>query len=134
MMASFQVGQGRRQIGIQLAFVAEVAPFALHRRADARVEAMFAAGLVEETRLLVERHGDGFPALSSLGYREALGVLRGTWDTAEAIRRTQVATHRLVRMQAAWFASDDARIEWVDAERADAVTDAVERAARPPVP
>ena len=107
---------------------------ALHARADARVHAMFEAGLVEETRALVEWYGRAFPALSSIGYREALGVLDGTLTEAEAIRRTQIATHRLIRMQAAWFRLDDPRIEWVAGEEPAAAVAAVERAARALVP
>ena len=107
---------------------------ALHSRADARVRAMFEAGLVEEARALAGRYGRGFPALSSIGYREALGVIDGTLSEAEAIRQTQIATHRLIRMQAAWFRLDDPRIEWVPGDDLEAAVAAVERAARAPVP
>ena len=106
---------------------------ALHARADARVESMFAAGLVEEARGIVQRHGRGYPALDSIGYREALGVLDGECDTPEAVRRTKIATHRLIRMQATWFRDDDPRIEWVDGANLAAAVDAIERAARRPV-
>lgn len=107
---------------------------ALHARADARVRAMFEVGLVEEARSLAERYGRGFPALSSIGYREALGVIDGRLSEAEAIRQTQIATHRLIRMQAAWFRLDDPRIEWVPGDDIEAAVAAVERAARAPVP
>ena len=105
----------------------------LHARADARVAAMFEAGpsgvgLVEETRALVARHGRGYPALDSIGYREALAVLDGECDVSEAIRRTRIATHRLIRMQAAWFRADDPRIEWVDGADGAAAVAAIERA------
>lgn len=106
----------------------------LHARADARVRAMFEAGLVEEARALVQRYGRGFPALSSIGYREALGVIDGTLSEAEAIRQTRIATHRLIRMQAAWFRLDDPRIEWAPGDDIEAAVAAVERAARAPVP
>lgn len=106
---------------------------ALHARADARVRAMFEAGLVEETRSLVARHGRGYPALESIGYREALAVLDGEYGVEEAVRRTCIATHRLIRMQAAWFREDDARIEWVEGADVDAAVAAIERAARGPV-
>lgn len=107
---------------------------ALHARADARVRAMFEAGLVEEARLLTERYGRGFPAFSSIGYREALGVIDGRLSEAEAVHQTQIATHRLIRMQAAWFRLDDPRIEWVPGDDIEAAVAAVERAARAPVP
>jgi len=106
----------------------------LHKRADQRVVAMFESGLVEEARALAERCGRNFPALSSIGYREALRVIDGTLSEAEAIRQTQIATHRLIRMQAAWFRLDDPRIEWVPGEDLEAARAAVERAGRPPVP
>ena len=106
----------------------------LHARADARVCAMFEAGLIDEVRSLAGRYGRGFPALSSIGYREVLGVLDGTLSEAEAIRQTQIATHRLIRMQAAWFRLDDPRIEWAPGDDIQAVVAAVERAAHAPVP
>ncbi|MDA1002123.1 MAG: tRNA dimethylallyltransferase, partial [Chloroflexi bacterium] len=105
-----------------------------HARADARVESMYAQGLVAETRALVERHGRAFDALSSIGYADALHVLDGTLTEAEAISQTQIATHRLIRMQATWFREDDDRIAWVDGADVVAVVRAVEAAARPPVP
>jgi len=107
---------------------------ALHARADARVREMFAAGLVEETRTLVAHHGRAFPALSSIGYREALGMVDGILSEEEAIRQTQIATHRLIRMQATWFRLDDPRIDWVPGDDLEAAVAAVERAARAPVP
>ena len=107
---------------------------ALHARADVRVRDMFAMGLVEEARTLAKRHGRDFPALSSIGYREALGVIDGTLTEAEAIRQTQIATHRLIRMQATWFRLDDPRIDWAPGDDIEAAVAAVERAARAPVP
>ena len=99
----------------------------LHARADQRVEAMFAAGLLEETRALVARYGRDFEALRSIGYREALGVLEGTLSESEAIVRTQIETHRLVRMQANWFREDDPRIEWMAGRDVEAVAEAAVR-------
>ena len=103
---------------------------ALNRRANRRAEAMYAAGLVEETREVIARHGEDFEALRSIGYAEALGVLHGEWDEAEAIARTQAATRRLIRRQAAWFRPVDPRIEWVAGADVGAVVEAVEAAAQ----
>ena len=89
---------------------------------------MYAAGLVEETRALVARCGEDFEALSSIGYAEALGVLHGRWDEAEAIGRTQAATRRLIRRQAAWFRPADRRIDWRDGADLEGVVSAVEAA------
>ncbi|MGD1065005.1 MAG: tRNA (adenosine(37)-N6)-dimethylallyltransferase MiaA, partial [Terracidiphilus sp.] len=49
----------------------------LYERMNQRCAEMFAAGLVEETRGLLERYGP-VKALDSLGYKHALGVLEGT--------------------------------------------------------
>jgi tRNA dimethylallyltransferase len=106
----------------------------LYARADARAAAMYAAGLVEETRALVAAHGDAFDALRSIGYAEALHVLDGSWTEEAALERTWTATHRLIRMQGTWFRDDDERICWVDARDRAAVLTAIETAAKPPVP
>jgi tRNA dimethylallyltransferase len=103
---------------------------ALHARADERVEQMYAAGLVEETCELLQRYPADLPAFQSIGYAEAARVVNGEWTLDEAIARTKIATHRLIRMQATWFRRDDSRIEWVDGSNLEAVVSAVEAAAR----
>ncbi len=102
---------------------------ALSRRADRRAEAMYQAGLVDETREVVARCGEDFEALRSIGYAEALGVLHGQWGEREAIARTQAATRRLIRRQNAWFRPVDPRIEWVEGADVEGVVGAVEAAA-----
>ncbi|MGH2517050.1 MAG: tRNA (adenosine(37)-N6)-dimethylallyltransferase MiaA [Ktedonobacterales bacterium] len=88
---------------------------ALYARADARVDAMLAAGLVEETRGLVERGYDWrLPSMSSLGYREIGTYLRGEAALAEAVERLKLNTHAYIRRQLTWF-RPDARIIWLDA-------------------
>ena len=105
----------------------------LHRRTDARAGAMYAAGLVAETRTLIARYGAGFDALRSIGYAEAARVVAGECDEASALEQTQLATHRLVRQQATWFRRDDERIEWWDGADLDGLVATVEAAARAPV-
>lgn len=102
----------------------------LYERADRRVVAMLEAGLLEETAAIVERYGRDFEALRSIGYREALAVLEGTMTREEAIERTQIETHRLIRMQANWFREDDERIQWVPGNDLQAVVSAAAGAAR----
>lgn len=100
---------------------------ALHARADARAAAMYEAGLVDEARGLLTRYGPDLPALRTIGYAEAARVVVGEWTVAQAIRQTQIETHRLIRMQAAWFHPDDPRIEWVPAADPEAVVRTVLR-------
>jgi tRNA dimethylallyltransferase len=100
----------------------------LYRRIDARVDAMFEAGLVEEVRGLLARGYDcALPAFSAIGYREVCGHLSGDLTLEEARSRTKLNTHRLARTQAAWFRRSDPRITWLDAGPGltDAAIDAV---------
>ncbi len=89
----------------------------------ARVDAMFAAGVVDETKALL---GEGLtpdaPGLQSIGYSQIVRrVLSGgspapTLDaTIEAVK---LATRQLARAQAKWFRRDDPRIRWLPAPKA----------------
>jgi tRNA dimethylallyltransferase len=90
---------------------------ALYARIDRRVEAMFAAGLVDEVRgLLARGYARTLPAMRSIGYAQVCDYLAGTLTLAEAMARTRTGTHRLARTQGAWFRRDDPRIHWLDAE------------------
>jgi tRNA dimethylallyltransferase len=79
---------------------------ALHRRIDARVEAMFAGGLVDEVKGLVARFGKlGRTASQAVGYREVLQHLAGDYDLPTTIQRVKFATHQFARRQETWFRS-----------------------------
>lgn len=84
-------------------------------RLDARVEAMFAAGFVDEVRRLRAAGYAGVqPVRSGVGYKEISAYLDGEYSLEEAIQRTKYANHRLARRQAAWFKDTDPRIRWLD--------------------
>jgi len=88
----------------------------LYARLDARTDAMFEAGFVDEVcRLRDEGFGESQPVRGGVGYKEVSAYLDGEYDLEEAVRRMKFANHRLVRRQGAWFAEGDARIRWVDA-------------------
>jgi tRNA dimethylallyltransferase len=88
----------------------------LYRRIDERVEAMFAAGLVDEVRgLLAEGYSRELPSMSGIGYREVCEYLAGEIDFETAVERTKTGTHRLARHQNSWFKAGDDRIRWVEA-------------------
>ncbi len=106
---------------------------ALYARADTRVERMYKAGLVDETRALIDRYGRDFEALKSVGYAEAARVVAGEWELPAAVERTKTETHRLIRQQGAWFRPHDERIDWHDGADLDGLVDAVVAAARAPV-
>jgi len=96
---------------------------ALDARIDARVERMWADGLVEEVRGLVPRGlRDGFTASRAIGYEQALAEIDGRMSREEAIGATQLATRRFVRRQESWFGADP-RIMWFDSDAPDLVDD-----------
>jgi tRNA dimethylallyltransferase len=85
----------------------------LYARIDARIEAMFEAGMVEEVQgLLARGYEPTLPALSAIGYREIIRYLQGEIDLTEARLLIQRATRTYVRRQANWFKADDPRIAW----------------------
>ncbi|MGH2536142.1 MAG: tRNA (adenosine(37)-N6)-dimethylallyltransferase MiaA [Candidatus Promineifilaceae bacterium] len=92
----------------------------LHDRADARVDAMLAGGLLAEVCALKEAgFGADLPAMSGLGYRQLLAYLDGEFEYDAAVERIKYDTHRLIRQQATWFRPDDRSIRWLSVERAD---------------
>ena len=75
---------------------------ALYERINRRCAAMFAAGLVEETRGLLARYGP-VKALDALGYRQALAVVRGEMTEEAAIAAAQQGHRNYAKRQMTWF-------------------------------
>ena len=118
---------------VQLGLVA--AREVLDGRIDARVDRMWAAGLVEEVRGLADRGlREGRTASRALGYAQVLDLLDGRCTDAEARADTARATRRLARRQESWFRRDP-RITWLPAGAPDLVERALDavRAALPVV-
>lgn len=85
----------------------------LYERIDARIDAMLAAGWLEETRALLARWGPGVRPLGAVGYRELAAHLADPgahpWD--ETVRRIRKATRVYARRQRTWLASDPS-VSW----------------------
>ena len=87
----------------------------LNRRIDARVDEMFASGLVKEvTGLLEAGLRDAITAPQAIGYKEVVAALDGRCTMQEAAEQVKVATHRYAKRQRSWLRSDS-RVRWVDA-------------------
>jgi tRNA dimethylallyltransferase len=86
---------------------------ALYQRLNARAEAMFTHGLLEETANLQKRFGHGAQALGALGYREAAGVLAGTLTMAQAIAATRQGHRNYAKRQLTWF-RQEADVHWIE--------------------
>jgi tRNA dimethylallyltransferase len=92
---------------------------ALYRRIDRRVEAMVAAGLVEEVRSLRRRgYGGDLKSMRSLGYRHMLAFLEEGLPWEEAVRTLKRDTRRYAKRQMTWFKADG-DVTWVPAEKTD---------------
>ena len=104
---------------VQIGVDREVAE--LDERIAARVELMWAAGLLDEVRAL-ERQGlrAGRTASRALGYEQALAQLDGLATEAEAQETTIRKTRRFVRRQRSWFKRDP-QIHWLDGGADDIV-------------
>jgi tRNA dimethylallyltransferase len=81
---------------------------------DERVEAMFRAGLVEETRALLARYPATARPFGTIGYKEAAAVVRGELTEAEAIAETRRRTRAYAKRQRTWLRSER-NVQWIDA-------------------
>jgi tRNA dimethylallyltransferase len=86
---------------------------ALYDRLNQRAAAMFASGLIEEARSLLERYGT-VKALDSLGYRQALSVLAGTMSEEAAIAAAQQGHRNYAKRQLTWFRREP-EVHWITA-------------------
>lgn len=80
----------------------------LHQRIAARLDAMFAAGFVEEVTGLRDR-GDlraDLPSLRAVGYRQVWGYLDGQYGYEEMRNRVLFATRQLAKRQLTWLRQD----------------------------
>ncbi len=77
---------------------------ALYRRLEARLEQMFENGIIDETQSILDR---GFPAdckpFESIGYKQALQVIRGELGVSQAIYHARMETRRYAKRQMTWF-------------------------------
>jgi tRNA dimethylallyltransferase len=84
----------------------------LYARIDARASEMFAHGLIEETRSLIDQYGDEPRAFESLGYRQARAVLSGEITEADAIIATGQAHRNYAKRQLTWFRREP-EVRWL---------------------
>ena len=75
----------------------------LYARINQRAERMFESGLVEETKNLLAKYGDAARPLASLGYRQAVQMLRGEIDAKAALQAAQQAHRNYAKRQMTWF-------------------------------
>lgn len=84
---------------------------ALYTRINERCRRMFDAGLVEETRALMEKYPKSW-ALSSLGYKQAAQYLRGEIDLKLALWAAQQSHRNYAKRQLTWFRREP-EVKWL---------------------
>jgi tRNA dimethylallyltransferase len=89
-------------------------PDDLRQRIDARVDAMFKRGLVDETRERL-KHGlaENKTALQAIGYRQVVEHLRGERSLPETIELVKIRTRQFAKRQLTWFRAQK-NLEWIE--------------------
>jgi tRNA dimethylallyltransferase len=90
----------------------------LVERLDARVDAMYAAGLVDETRRLLARYPRSARPFGAIGYAEAVAVVMGEMDVVSAAAETKRRTRAYAKRQMTWLRSER-NVQWIDVTTAD---------------
>ena len=76
----------------------------LYQRLEARLEAMFTNGLLEETAgILARGFSPGAKPFESIGYKQALQVVRGELSPRDALFYARRDTRRYAKRQMTWF-------------------------------
>jgi tRNA dimethylallyltransferase len=121
-LSAFLQNEGRNPLtGVRLLRIGLNPPRAeLYQRLNQRCAEMFAAGLVDETRALLARYGP-VKALDSLGYRQALQVIRGETDLPQAVAAAQQGHRNYAKRQMTWFRREP-DVHWIERFGGDAET------------
>lgn len=89
----------------------------LYNRINFRVEKMLEAGLLEETKTLLEAgiFECNSTAAQAIGYKELLTYFNGEKSLEEAIEDLKMATRRYAKRQMTWFSSHG-NVHWIIAD------------------
>jgi tRNA dimethylallyltransferase len=98
----------------------------LVERLEARVDAMYAAGLVDETRGLLARYPRTARPFGAIGYAEAVAVVMGEMNIAAAAAETKRRTRAYAKRQMTWLRSER-NVQWIDVTTPDETFDAAMR-------
>jgi len=90
----------------------------LVERLDRRVDAMYAAGLVDETRSLLATYPRSARPFGAIGYAEAVRVAMGETNVDTAIAETRRRTRAYAKRQMTWLRSER-NVQWIEAASAD---------------
>ena len=102
----------------------------LYERINQRARRMFQTGLIEETERLQQKYGATAGPLTSLGYKQAVQLLRGELTRDQALLAAQQAHRNYAKRQMTWFRREP-EVQWLRGFGDDAETqqEALERVA-----
>lgn len=99
----------------------------LYQRIDRRVVDMMDRGLLDEVRALDRQGLLTGTAAQAIGYKELLGVLRGSCSLEEGVAQIQQKSRNYAKRQLTWFRRDP-RVQWVAYEKNSSLEQIVEKA------
>jgi len=75
----------------------------LNERILKRTKLMFKNGIIEETKNLIKKYGIDLPLLKTIGYQEAINVIKNNQKINDAIEITSKKTTKFAKRQRTWF-------------------------------
>ncbi len=75
----------------------------LNERILIRTKIMFKNGIIEETKNLINKYGIDLPLLKTIGYQEAINVIKNNQKINDAIEITSKRTINFAKRQRTWF-------------------------------
>jgi tRNA dimethylallyltransferase len=126
----FSAQRGQVESPYQLITIGLIRPrLELYKRVDQRIDAMFANGLIDEVKGLLEKgYSPTLPSMSAIGYRECVSVVKGLLTEEQAKVEMRRVTRIFVRRQANWFKESDPNIMWFQVK--DGVIEETEKTIR----
>lgn len=87
----------------------------LNPRIEARFDQMLRGGALEEARMMQNRFDPALPSCRAIGVSEAMGVITGQMDHAQAVTSATIATRQYAKRQRTWFRARMGDWRWVPA-------------------
>jgi tRNA dimethylallyltransferase len=102
----------------------------LYDRINQRATRMFETGLIEETENLLQKYGTEARPLASLGYKQAVQLIRGELTREQAQQAAQQAHRNYAKRQMTWFRREP-DVTWLKGfgDDAEIQREAIERVA-----
>ena len=108
----------------------------LHERIEQRLDAMLAAGFVDEVSRLRERPAltPDHPSMRAVGYRQYWSFLEGDFDAGEARQRALAATRQLAKRELTWLRREPElfAVNPLETDAIAAISDHLEAVLEPP--